>query len=339
MGKRKRGEQKSQKHYEGTNGTNDVEGKNGQKEKAGIDSNGDHQADVSKYPVSVQIIVGTYEKVLHGISATISNNNHKSAKQQVEVTFADAFLLSTHTSAIRCLALSPQASNGKLRKLLLATGSSDQTINLYQLSTEAPSSKDNGNSLPTLTGHKVHTSADNRELGSLQHHAGAINQLHFPSRSKLISTAEDCTIAITRTRDWTMLSTIKTPMPKVHGRPSGDTAPLGGVPSGVNSFAIHPSMKLMVSASKGEKCMRLWNLITGRKAGILNFEKAVLQRLGEGRWTGGEGRQVRWNAAGEEFLVVFERGCIVYGLVRILVSSRYSRLTNCHRTRKSDAYY
>lgn len=81
-----------------------------------------------------------------------------------------------------------------------------------------------------------------------------------------MSGAEDSTIAVTRTRDWSLISTIKVPIPKAVGRPSGDTAPLGGAPSGVNDFAVHPSMKLMISVGKGEKSMRLWNLVTGEES-------------------------------------------------------------------------
>jgi len=71
----------------------------------------------------------------------------------------------------------------------------------------------------------------------------------------------------------------------------------------------------MVSVGKGEKCMRLWNLVTGKKAGVLNFERNLLQGVGEGRWTSGEGRRVEWDSVGEEFVVSFERGCVVFGMV------------------------
>lgn len=138
--------------------------------------------------------------------------------------------------------------------------------------------------------------------------------LSFPSRAKLLSASEDSTIAITRTRDWEPLSTIKAPIPKPQGRPSGDTAAPGEVPSGVNDFAIHPSMKLMLSVGKGEKCMRLWNLVTGKKAGVLTFSRDILSAVGEGRFGTGEGRRVLWDPEGEEFTVGFERGAAVFGI-------------------------
>ena len=265
---------------------------------------------------TVQIVVGTYEKVLHGVTATTASHVPNGVKMQPSVEFTDTFLFSAHKSAIRCLALSPQSSTEKSKKVMLASGSSDQVINLYSLSTQSPPRPKNTEpGIPSLAGNKIVPNPGNKDIGELEHHAGVINALCFPTRSKLLSAAEDSTIAVTRTRDWTVLSTIKAPIPKAHGRPSGDTAPLGGTPAGVNDFAIHPSMKLMVSVGKGEKCMRLWNLVTGKKAGVLNFERNVLQSVGEGRWASGEGRRVRWNGVGEEFVVAFERGCVVYGIV------------------------
>ena len=60
--------------------------------------------------------------------------------------------------------------------------------------------------------------------------------------------------------------------------------------------------------------MRLWNLVTGKKAGVLTFEKRILEAVGESRYRGGEGRTVAWRADGEAFVVGFERGAVVFGL-------------------------
>jgi len=73
-------------------------------------------------------------------------------------------------------------------------------------------------------------------------------------------------------------------------------------------------MKLMISVGKSEKCMRLWNLVTGKKAGALGFEREQLNEVGEGKWSSGEGRRVVWDKEGEEFVVVFERGALVFGV-------------------------
>ncbi|KAL9605147.1 MAG: hypothetical protein Q9219_000081 [cf. Caloplaca sp. 3 TL-2023] len=269
---------------------------------------------------TLQIIAGTYEKVLHGVTATIKRNDHSKNEEDgvTAVEFADTFLFNAHGSAIQCLSLSPSS---KQDKITLASGGSDQTINLYQLSARRPIVReDEEPAIPSLVGRRIVENPTNRELGSLQHHAASITALNFPTRSKLLSAADDNTIAIARTRDWTILSTIKIPIPKAHGRPSGDTAPLGGTPSGVNDFAIHPSMKLMVSVSKGEKCMRLWNLA-----------------VGEGRWGRGEGFRVEWDGAGEEFAVSFEKGAVCFGLDSkpkgIIITSPPSKI---HRIRYID---
>ena len=269
---------------------------------------------------TIQIVVGTYEKVLHGLTATLLDEDDYLNERSDHVYFEDTFLFQAHGSAIRSLAISPISlsdSASKQRKIILASGGSDERINLYHLSALSP--KAQGVSVaptPSFGGKSIRENPSNRELGSLLHHSSSVNALCFPSRSKLLSAADDNTIAVTRTRDWTVLSSIKAPIPKAHGRPCGDTAPLGGTPAGVNDFAVHPSMKLMVTVGKGEKCMRLWNLVTGRKAGVLNFEKDMLQGVGEGRWGSGEGRRVEWNRLGEQFVVAFERGAVLFGLVR-----------------------
>lgn len=267
---------------------------------------------------TIQIITGSYEKILHGVTATISSQPDSQCTEDFRVDFADTFLFSAHGSAIRCLAISPPSSSvdaSRSRKAILASGGSDQIINLYHISTSPAQSEDAASCVPLLGGKQVLENPRNKELGSLQHHNSSINVLHFPTRSKLLSAAEDNTIAVTRTRDWTVLSTIKAPVPRAHGRPSGDTTPYGGTPAGVNDFAVHPSLKLMVSVGKGEKCMRLWNLVTGMKAGVLNFERDLIQDIGDGRWASEEGRKVEWNSLGEEFVVGFEKEAVVFGMV------------------------
>lgn len=269
--------------------------------------------------ISVQIVTGSYERVLHGLAATIPGSllsqNSQPRKDDQEDTpkasFSDTFLFAAHTAAVRCLAVSPPT---EADKRILATGGSDERINLYSISTAPPQTSLDNPSLPTLSRTAVAENSKNRSLGSLIHHDRAVTRLHFPAKGKLFSAAEDSTIAISRTRDWTVLSTIKAPIPKVQGRPSGDTAGPGEVPAGVNDFAIHPSQKLMLSVGKGERCMRLWNLMTGKKAGVLNFDRVLLAQVGEGRFSSGEGRRVLWDAAGENYVVGFERGAVLFGI-------------------------
>ena len=333
-------------------------------------------------PWNIQIFVGTYEKTLHGIQATfpledsgsvqvpsklIPSANGKVLKQHTtnenghttddpqettpehrgprqpgsSVVFKDTFLFTAHTSALRCLALSPPSrSSSGSQKVYLASGSSDERVNLYQVSYSTTTSP--------ITPHddtpqSPVSKTTNKELGSLLHHASPITNLTFPTHSKLLSSALDSTIAITRTRDWSLLSSIRAPLPPAKGRPSGDTAPQDGHPTGVNDFGVHPSLKLMIGVSKGEKCMRLWNLITGKRAGVLNFSREVLSSVGiEGVGKGhetGEGRRVVWDTKGEEFAVGFDKGAVVYGVncepqVRIVVEDpRTTRKVKLHQIR------
>ncbi|EEQ88618.1 hypothetical protein RJZ56_000358 [Blastomyces dermatitidis] len=293
-----------------------------------------HQRTQTPGAVTIQIITGSYERVLHGITATVSNPSADDESAQT-VQFVDNFLFQAHASAIKCLALGPLPEQKQQtssqpdgpQKVVLASGGTDERVNLYTLSASPPSASDSAKfpTIPTLAGNKILENPKNRELGSLLHHSSAITALYFPSRSKLLSAAEDNTIAVTRTRDWSVVSTIKAPRPKVQGRPSGDTAPPGGAPAGVNDFAVHPSMKLMLTVGRGEKCMRLWNLVTGKKAGVLNFDRKILESVLEGKYSSGEGRRISWDSEGEEFTVAFERGAVVFGIdsvpTRVLLPS------------------
>ncbi|CAK7227882.1 Protein mak11 [Sporothrix bragantina] len=285
-------------------------------------------------PAAIQIVAGSYDRTLHGVVATLG---------QASAKFTDTFLFNAHSSAIRCLALSPPSVPvpGQGQKIMLATGSTDERVNIYNLSAHTPANADSEavssnleqaiiasvTSRPVMP---IAENAKNRELGTLLNHSSTITKLSFPTRSKLLSASEDSTIAVTRTRDWSLLSTIKAPIPKegMGGglrRPSGDTAPPGGAPSGVNDFAVHPSMKVMISVSRGERSMRLWNLVTGKKAGVLNFGKDLLRDIGEGRFSTGEGRQVVWgrtfNSGGndaddatDEYAIGFDRNVVVFGM-------------------------
>jgi protein MAK11 len=310
---------------------------------------------LSEY-LSLQIVTGSYDRgILHGITASIPShslesprpnlgrhesigNNTDNAKRKEMLNFSDSFLFAAHSSSIRCLDISGPSETGKR---ILATGGSDERINLYSLSTNAPalsipSNESAGTSPPLLVPFQpAALNSKNRSLGNLLHHDRAITRLRFPpNTNKLFSSSEDNNIAITRTRDWTLLSSIRAPIPKPVGRPSGDTAAPGEVPAGINDFAIHPSQKLMLSVGRGERCLRLWNLMTGKKAGVLNFDRDVLAQAGEGKYSSGEGRRVLWSEDGEAYVVVFERGAVVYGLdskARAVI--RASRSTKLHQVK------
>ena len=259
---------------------------------------------------SLQIVVGSYDQVLHGLTATVKDDGNAA-------DFADTFLFNAHNSAIRCVAVSPASAPvpGQTQKVLLASGSTDERINIYNLSAHPPRQNEQ-EALSKVAPRPIRENRHNRELGTLLHHASTVTALSFPTRSKLLTASEDSTLAVARTRDWSVLSTIKAPVPKAEGRPSGDTAALGATPAGVNDFAVHPSMKLMISVSRGEKCMRLWNLVTGKKAGVLSFSRGMLTEVGEGKHATGEGRRVVWGSTdgADEFAVGFDRDIVVFGM-------------------------
>ncbi|KAL2752607.1 hypothetical protein ACRALDRAFT_1065706 [Sodiomyces alcalophilus JCM 7366] len=259
--------------------------------------------------LTLQIVTGSYDRVLHGILATVTSEE--------KVEFADTFLFNAHPSAIRCVALSPPSNPvpGQEQKVLLASGSTDSKINIYTLSAHPPKRREK-DEMSTAGLRPILENSKNRELGAYNPHDSTVTKLVFPTRSKLISSSEDSTISVAKTRNWETMSTIKVPIPKAQGRPSGDTAPLGGTPAGVNDFAVHPSMKLLISVSKGERSIRLWNLLTGKKAAVLNFSREMLQDIGEGKHSTGEGRKVVWGttAESEEFAVGFDRDIVVFGM-------------------------
>lgn len=267
--------------------------------------------DVKTELPTIQIITGSYERALHGITATVNLENEK-----LNATYADSFLFNAHQSAVRCLALSPMPEDAS-QGIYLATGGSDERVNVYSLSAAPmPESDSKGRkvpAMPSLGPNKISENPMNRELGTLVQHSSTVTSLHFPSRSKLLSASEDNTIAITRVRDLEVVSTVKAPNPKVSGQASGDSANAGTTPAGVNDFAVHPSMKLMVSVGRGERAMRLWNLVTGKKAGVLNFDREILQAVKESKFSHGEGRRIRWNKEGTQFAIAFERGVVIFG--------------------------
>ncbi|RPB24890.1 WD40 repeat-like protein [Terfezia boudieri ATCC MYA-4762] len=268
--------------------------------------------------VNLQIITGSYEKVLHGFIASIPVTSLSSLPRNVALTttFSDSFLFTAHTAPLRCVALSPPStskSNSKSSKRILATGSPDERVNLYTLSSSISAL------LPSASLEaKAKSTARNKHLGTLHEHTNTPCALLFtPNRNKLITAGEDSQILIFRTRDWSLLSTLKAPKPKSSASASGiGLLGNGERPGGVNDIALHPSQKLLLSVSKGERALRMWNLMTGRKAGALAFTREVMGSTLGNKIGGssGDGQKVRWSPVGEEFAVAFERGVVVFGM-------------------------
>jgi protein MAK11 len=265
-------------------------------------------------PAHLQIITGTYEKTLHGFVASIhplpASSTTAPDSISLSTTFNDTFLFTAHTSPLRALAISPVAPNTTKRTLV--TSSADERINLYTLSTILPVNP----TASSLTGR-------NRHLGTLHNHHNTPTTLLFtPTRTKLLTAGADGLIHILRTRDWSTLTTLRTPKPKVkpinfaanyeegYGpriQTFTDPSEVSGSP--INDLALHPSQKILLSVSAGERAVRMWNLMTGRKVGVLVFDREAVPPV-----FGGEALRVEWSADGEDYAVAFERGVVVFGM-------------------------
>ncbi|RVD80228.1 uncharacterized protein DFL_008130 [Arthrobotrys flagrans] len=243
---------------------------------------------------SFQIIAGSYDRVLHGLRVAIPSSvatTNTDDSTETGTSFTPLFLFTAHAASIRCLAVSPPSdgnSSSTTSKRILATSSPDTKINLYHLHTRT-------------------------NLGTLAPpSASPTTSLVFPSKSTLISTDEAGYIHIFKTRDWSLLSSLHCPAPK----PKPGQILSGG---GVNSIAVHPSGKLALSVSRHEKSVRMWNLMTGRKAGVLVFPKSI-PRLVTG--VSGEGLKVVWRPGGKEgYAVMFERGVVLFGVDSVVHGS------------------
>ncbi|AMD20930.1 HDR188Wp [Eremothecium sinecaudum] len=132
---------------------------------------------------------------------------------------------------------------------------------------------------------KIYDLQKRKELGTLLNHNGSITTLRF-SRSKvteesptattkwMLSASEDNKIIIWRVKDWENFAT------------------LTGHTGRINDLDIHPSGRVAVSVSE-DHSIRLWNLMTARKAAVLKLRKYNQN-----------GQFVRWCGNDGEFFVV-----------------------------------
>ncbi|KAJ7385113.1 p21-activated protein kinase-interacting protein 1-like protein [Desmophyllum pertusum] len=117
---------------------------------------------------NMEVIVGTYEQVLVGFDVVYGED-------ELEYRLKPKFAEKEHAGCIKCAANSGQ---------FLATGSSDETIRLYNLK-------------------------DHRELGALMQHEGTITCLAFHNNTHMLSASEDRTICVWECRTWECLKTLK----------------------------------------------------------------------------------------------------------------------------------
>ncbi|KAL7417450.1 WD40-repeat-containing domain protein [Mrakia frigida] len=126
-------------------------------------------------PKTFQIITGSYEKLLYGLSGTFPLPS--TPVEERDYTIKPIFIFPAHQACVKAVAAS---EGGKW----LATGSTDEVVKIWDLRRR-------------------------KEVGGLVQHSGSITSLLFPTRTHLLTASEDATLTLFRTRDWTMLRSFK----------------------------------------------------------------------------------------------------------------------------------
>ena len=131
---------------------------------------------------SFKIVVGSYERLLYGLEATVepasSDASSSSILSPFNITLKPIFTFPAHISSIRTVATAGADSKW------LATGGTDEIVKVWDL-------------------------RKRREVGQLTGHEGTITSLVFASRTYLLTTSADSNINLYRTRDWALLRTLK----------------------------------------------------------------------------------------------------------------------------------
>lgn len=133
---------------------------------------------------------------------------------------------------------------------------------------------------------KLYDLKKRKDLGSLLSHDGSITAIKFPaSGSHMLSSDENNRIIIWRCKDWT---------------PQIQMTTRHGV---VNDLSIHPSGKIALSVGR-DRNVRLWNLVTGKKAAAFKLGKE-------------EPFQVSWNRSGTQYAILFDKFIRIYDMSAI----------------------
>lgn len=223
-----------------------------QKEKPVTLSKPLNGSDKKPSKTRLTIVAGSYDKILYGLQVDPSVR-----EKGDEVEMKPIFVFPAHISCVKAVTASPQG--GKW----LATGSTDEVIKVWDLRRR-------------------------KELGSLQQHQGSITYLHFPTKSHLLSAAEDGTIYLYHTRDWSILAT------------------LNGHKGRVNDVAVHPSAKVCLSVGK-DRTLRMWDLMRGKGSASTKLGK--------------EGEGVRWSPSGTRFAIFAESTVDIYSTKMALLQA------------------
>jgi hypothetical protein len=156
----------------------------------------------------------------------------------------------------------------------------------------------------------LYNMVDNKEVGEIFGHSGAITSLSFFQDSYIFSASEDHTLNIWRVSDRQLLHI------------------LGGHKDVVNGFSIHPSGKLAISVSN-DHTMKLWNLVQGR----CSFTRR-LRSVAE---------SILWNEKGNYYLLSTPREVQLFDInnnneckLEITTTSRINHVIFAHVKKESE---
>ncbi|EDO15824.1 hypothetical protein Kpol_1057p12 [Vanderwaltozyma polyspora DSM 70294] len=202
-----------------------------------------------------RVIVGSYEHNILCLSLDLS---------LATPVFTPIFHFQAHSLSVKCLDIS---------KRYLVSGSNDEHIRIYDLQKR----KELGTLMAhqgSITDLKFSTSREVTEGGNGDGKTDAVVEGSGSGSKWLLSAGDDNKIIIWRVKDWENFGALK-----------GHTAR-------INSIDIHPSNKVAVSVGE-DHTIRLWNLMTVKKAAILKLKKYSQN-----------GQFVRWAGENGEFFVV-----------------------------------
>lgn len=151
----------------------------------------------------MELVAGTYEAILLGYKL-------------LECKLVQSFTSHAHSSCIKATAVSPNK--------YLATGSTDETIKVYDIRTRA-------------------------EYGTLLKHDGSITCLQFHGNGQMFSSSEDGTICVWKTSNWDCVKTLrghKSSVNWVAVHPSGKLALSVGKDKTLRTWDLHKGRQAFV---------------------------------------------------------------------------------------------
>ncbi|EPZ32847.1 hypothetical protein O9G_004894 [Rozella allomycis CSF55] len=168
------------------------------------------------------VIAGSYERLLYGLKYEEGNTD-----------LTPSFIMPSHTNMVSCVSAGSR---------YLASGSTDETIRIYDLKTK-------------------------KELGSLFQHDNSIRSLAFYENTHLLSASDDGKICLFRTNDWECLKSFKD-----H---SGPVLSLSIHPSGRLALSIGKDKKMCIwnlmnaSLAKSIKLQQVFEKVHWNQSGSL----------------------------------------------------------------------